>query len=94
MRAALGDMTPPDKEGWVYPLWSICWDVSCVIGPAIGALLQDPAAQYPDSYFGRSDFFKQYPFFLPLSFVSVLAVCASFVILVFFREVGTSHCDV
>ncbi|OCF54197.1 hypothetical protein L486_08394 [Kwoniella mangroviensis CBS 10435] len=59
MRAVLGEITTKDNEGWVYPLWTVCWDLACVVGPAIGALLQNPATQYPNSWMAKSSFFEE-----------------------------------
>ncbi|WVQ84056.1 hypothetical protein IAT38_006201 [Cryptococcus sp. DSM 104549] len=82
MRAVLAEITNKENEGWVYPLWSICWDLSCVVGPAVGALLQNPAAQYPDSWIGQLAFARQFPYFLPCALVGFSSFMAA--IMVFF----------
>ncbi|ODN95812.1 hypothetical protein L198_04430 [Cryptococcus wingfieldii CBS 7118] len=86
MRAVLGDITPKKDEGWVYPLWTIGWDLSCVIGPALGALLQNPASQYPSSWIGQIKFLEKYPYFLPCAFISALSFLSFFLVLFCLEE--------
>ncbi|KAK8847710.1 hypothetical protein IAR55_005569 [Kwoniella newhampshirensis] len=81
MRAVLGEITTKETEGWVYPLWTICWDLSCVIAPAIGALVQNPAKQYPNSWIGQIDLLKKFPYFLPCALAASLSFLASFLVL-------------
>lgn len=59
-----------------------------ILGPAMGALLADPAKQYPSIRFFQSSFFKTYPFFLPCGVAAGLAFAASLMVLVCFNEVS------
>ncbi|ODO01479.1 hypothetical protein I350_06299 [Cryptococcus amylolentus CBS 6273] len=93
MRAVLGDITPKKDEGWVYPLWTIGWDLSCVIGPALGALLQTPASQYPSSWIGQIKFLEKYPYFLPCVLISALSFLSFFLILFCLEETHQVHKD-
>ncbi|WVQ75559.1 hypothetical protein IAR50_005186 [Cryptococcus sp. DSM 104548] len=94
MRAMLGDITPKKDEGWVYPLWTIGWDLSCVVGPALGALLQNPASQYPTSWIGQIKFLEKYPYFLPCSFISAMSFVSFFLVLFCLEETHHVRKDV
>ncbi|KAL7410606.1 major facilitator superfamily domain-containing protein [Mrakia frigida] len=80
IRAVLGEITDKTNEGRVFPLWSICWDLSLMIGPIMGGMLVSPAIQYPHCILARIPFLKTFPYFLPcfaascLSFISFLLV--------------------
>ncbi|KAK4686733.1 hypothetical protein P7C73_g3383, partial [Tremellales sp. Uapishka_1] len=91
MRAVLGEMTTKETEGWVYPLWSVCWDLSCVVGPTLGALLVDPSRQYPNSWVGTLRTFQQYPYLLPCAVVSSLSFSAMFLVLFGLEETHHNH---
>ncbi|ORY26992.1 major facilitator superfamily domain-containing protein [Naematelia encephala] len=86
MRAVLGEMTTKETEGWVYPLWSICWDLSCIVGPALGAMLESPARQYPHSWLGNRRLLRTYPYLLPCAFVSGMALVAAVLVLFCLKE--------
>lgn len=71
------------------PQWSICWDLSVILGPAMGAVLADPAKQYPSIGFFQTTFFRTYPYFLPCGVAAGLAFAASLMVLFCFNEVRT-----
>ncbi|WVQ94823.1 hypothetical protein IAU59_001906 [Kwoniella sp. CBS 9459] len=86
MRAVLGEITTKENEGWVYPLWTVCWDLACVVGPAIGALLQNPARQYPDSWLANSRFLRKNPYFLPSGLIACMSLLAAVLVLFCLEE--------
>ncbi|KAL2871055.1 MFS transporter [Aspergillus lucknowensis] len=47
-----------------FSVMPMVWTVGSVIGPAFGGSLARPAEKYPE-IFGRSKFFREYPFVLP-----------------------------
>ncbi|WRT68803.1 uncharacterized protein IL334_005783 [Kwoniella shivajii] len=77
MRAVLGEVSTPETESFLYPLWTVCWDLACVIGPTLGALLQNPATQYPQYKFTNSPLFRQYPYLLPSALISTMSLMAA-----------------
>lgn len=87
LRAALGEITDASNEGWVYPLWSISWDLSIIIGPLIGSTLSNPAKQYPNSSFGQIPLFKTFPYLPPCLFVAALAWISLLMAALLFEEV-------
>jgi MFS family permease len=88
LRAALGEITTQESENWAYPLWSIGWDLSIIIGPLVGATLSQPAEQYPRSWIGRNAFLREFPFFLPCAAAAGYALLCVVLISVFFEEVS------
>ncbi|WWD10212.1 hypothetical protein V865_008346 [Kwoniella europaea PYCC6329] len=89
MRAVLGEITTKDNEGWVYPLWTVCWDLACVVGPAIGALLQNPATQYPDSWMAKSSFLRKNAYFLPSALIGSMSLLAAVLVLFCLEETNS-----
>lgn len=88
LRAALGEITTQESENWAYPLWSIGWDLSIIMGPLVGATLSQPAEQYPDSWLGRIVFLQKFPFFLPCATAAAFALMAFLLIFFLFEEVS------
>lgn len=86
LRAALGEITTQESENWAYPLWSIGWDLSIIMGPLVGATLSQPAEQYPDSWIGKSVFLQKFPFFLPCASAAAFALLAFVLIFFLFEE--------
>jgi len=91
LRAALGEITTQDNESWIYPLWSIGWDLSILCGPLIGAALAQPAEQYPGSWISRIAFFREFPFFLPCAVAAGMAGLAFLLMFFLFEEASTFH---
>lgn len=71
----------------MYPLWSICWDLSILIGPIIGAALSNPAKQYPESWLGQSALFRRFPYLPPCLFCAALTWVSFITAALFFEEV-------
>ena len=88
LRAALGEITTQESENWAYPLWSIGWDLSIIMGPLVGATLSQPAEQYPNSWLGKIAFLQKFPFFLPCATAAAFALMAFLLIFVLFEEVS------
>ena len=88
LKAILGEITTEETEGWVYPLWSICWDLAVVIGPALGAFLHNPGKQYPDLWIGQIPLLSRYPYLLPCGVAATLAFLALILVYFCLEEVG------
>lgn len=70
----------------------LCFAVGLVIGPALGGFLSRPADQFP-STFGRIQFFRDYPYFLPCFVAGFLNLCAVIIGALFLKEVSFAHTD-
>lgn len=63
-RGAVRDLTDSSNEGRAIAWIGLCWGMGGIAGPIIGGLLEHPAENYP-GLFGRFQFLKDYPYFLP-----------------------------
>lgn len=57
------------------------------LSPMMGGLLSEPYKRFP-RIFGRSEFWKRYPYFLPCAFSATFAAFALLVVFVFLQEVS------
>ena len=65
--------TKPEWEPKAYAVVPFIWAIGTIIGPAIGGILVNPAASYPD-HFSKDGLFGRFPYLLPN------LVCASFMV--------------
>ncbi|KAG7562278.1 hypothetical protein FFLO_02266 [Filobasidium floriforme] len=91
IRATLGEITPPEAEHWVYPLYTVIWDVSVIVGPILGATLADPARQYPGTWFGNIKLFQDHPFLPPCALIAAMAMAAAAATLFVLEESLEKH---
>nr|KAK5448398.1 hypothetical protein LTR18_001486 [Exophiala xenobiotica] len=57
-------VTKPEHEPKAYAVMPFVWSIGCIIGPAIGGLLANPAKSYPGA-FSKDGLFGQFPWLLP-----------------------------
>ncbi|KZV87301.1 MFS general substrate transporter [Exidia glandulosa HHB12029] len=75
IQSMLGELTDETNQARAFPLLGLCWNLGCIIGPLIGGALSEPATGYP-AVFGRIQFLKDYPFFLPCAVSCSLTLCS------------------
>ncbi|EEP76965.1 conserved hypothetical protein [Uncinocarpus reesii 1704] len=77
----------PEKElqPLAFSLMPLVWTVGSIFGPAFGGALANPAKKHPD-LFGRSEFFKKYPFALPNMVASIFFIVGIVTGFLFLRE--------
>lgn len=64
-RTLVAEMIPEKElQPRAFSLMPTVYTIGSIIGPALGGALANPAVRYPD-VFGKSAFFKRYPFALP-----------------------------
>jgi len=83
IKTYLGKNTDSTNQGRAFGLVSAAWVIGCIVAPAIGGFLSQPALLYPD-VFSQDGFFDQFPFVLPslaTSFVLLISWIASFVLI-------------
>jgi hypothetical protein len=71
---------------YVFSKSLICALKACICRPLIGGLLAHPTVRYPD-IFGRFEFLRTYPYFLPCGVIGTLAIVWWFVTFLFLDEV-------
>ncbi|KAF7336112.1 Major facilitator superfamily multidrug-resistance DHA1 sub-family [Mycena venus] len=68
-----------------YAYLPIAWATGGVLGSAIGGSLSHPAERFP-SLFGKNDFLRKYPYFLPCAVPATFSAIAWIVTLLFLKE--------
>lgn len=75
IRTVVAELVPQKElQPRAFSLMPLVWTIGSIFGPAFGGALANPAEKHPDSIFGRSEFFKKYPFALPNMAVSVFFI--------------------
>ncbi|KAJ3048244.1 hypothetical protein HK097_010741 [Rhizophlyctis rosea] len=76
-KSITGEITDGTNRAKAFSLFGFCMALGGIAGPIIGGFLANPAEQYP-GVFGKSAFWKMYPYFLPCA-VSALVSLAGFI---------------
>ncbi|KAF6748556.1 major facilitator superfamily domain-containing protein [Ephemerocybe angulata] len=80
-KSVIAEITDSTNIGDAYALTPLMWSCGTTLGPMLGGLLSNPAAQWPDTL-GKIAFLRQYPYFLPCaaaSFVAFVSFAVSFI---------------
>lgn len=65
IRTTVAEMVPQrDLQPRAFSTMPLIWTIGSIFGPAFGGALANPAERHPE-FFGKSAFFKRYPFALP-----------------------------
>ncbi|KAL7416337.1 hypothetical protein BDY24DRAFT_230900 [Mrakia frigida] len=70
-RGAIRSITDHTNEAKAYALLGFVWAFGGVVGPVLGGLAESPAKNYPDSYVGKMELFKTYPYLFPCVLASL-----------------------
>ncbi|KAG1735527.1 major facilitator superfamily domain-containing protein [Suillus lakei] len=85
MKSMIADITDSTNMPQAYGYIPFAWQAGIALGPLIGGLLAHPTVRYPD-IFGRFEFLKVYPYFLPCGVIGTLALVWWCVTLLFLSE--------
>jgi len=85
MKSMVADITDPTNMPLAYGYIPFAWQTGIALGPLIGGLLAHPTVRYPD-IFGRLEFLRTYPYFLPCGVIGTLAIAWWFVTFLFLDE--------
>ncbi|KAI0021131.1 MFS general substrate transporter [Xylariomycetidae sp. FL0641] len=86
IRTMVAEMVPEKElQPRAFSLMPLVWSIGSVFGPAFGGLFAKPAEQFP-GIFGKSHFFKEYPFALPNILGSIIFLMSLATGLLFLRE--------
>lgn len=65
IRTIVAELVPErELQPRAFSLMPLVWTMGSILGPALGGALANPAKKHP-AIFGKSSFFKKYPFALP-----------------------------
>ncbi|KDQ59071.1 hypothetical protein JAAARDRAFT_128086 [Jaapia argillacea MUCL 33604] len=89
IKSMMAELTDSTNLARAYAYMPIAWSTGGTLGPIIGGALSRPAEQFPE-LFGRSKFFKQYPYFLPCAAPATFSLIAWVVMFLFLKETVSS----
>ncbi|KIW19590.1 hypothetical protein PV08_00163 [Exophiala spinifera] len=78
-------VTKPEHEPKAYAVMPFVWSIGCIIGPAIGGLLANPAKSYP-GVFPSTGLFGHFPWLLPNLICAVIMLFSIIVGFFWLRE--------
>ncbi|PWN39921.1 MFS general substrate transporter [Ceraceosorus guamensis] len=85
IKSVLGELTDDSNQARAFTFLPLMFAIGSIIGPAIGGTLSDPASTFPD-WFGRSQFLKRYPYWLPCGVAGLLNLFGLLVGFLFLQE--------
>ncbi|CEH13446.1 mfs general substrate transporter [Ceraceosorus bombacis] len=85
IKSVLGELTDDSNQARAFTFLPLMFAIGSIIGPAIGGTLSDPANTFPH-WFGRSQFLKSYPYWLPCGVAGLLNLFGLLVGFLFLQE--------
>ncbi|KAF9560717.1 member of major facilitator superfamily multidrug-resistance, DHA1 sub-family [Agrocybe pediades] len=85
IKSMMAEMTDSTNISQAYAYMPIAWSTGGTLGPIIGGSLSRPAEQFPH-LFGKSEFLKKYPYFLPCAVPATFSLVAWVVTFLFLKE--------
>ncbi|ETW87073.1 major facilitator superfamily [Heterobasidion irregulare TC 32-1] len=72
-KSAMGELTDSTNMARAFGYIPLQWAAGATVGPLIGGLFSRPAERWP-KLFGRSDFLRSYPYFMPCAVAGLLSL--------------------
>jgi len=88
MKSMTAEITDSTNMAQAYAFLPLVWASGATLGPLIGGGLARPADRFPH-IFGRSEFLKTYPYFLPCAIPAAVSALSWIVIFIFLKETRT-----
>ncbi|OAX43208.1 MFS general substrate transporter [Rhizopogon vinicolor AM-OR11-026] len=88
VKSMTAEITDSTNMAQGYALLPLAWSSGTTLGPLIGGELARPADRFPH-IFGRSEFLKTYPYFLPCVVPAAVSALTWIVIFIFLQETRT-----
>ncbi|TEB39446.1 MFS general substrate transporter [Coprinellus micaceus] len=86
MKSAMGELTDSSNRAEAFALLPVVWAAGASFGPLLGGSLARPADRFPDTAFA-SQFWKDYPYFLPCVATAGITAITFVITLIWFKEV-------
>ncbi|WAR56284.1 hypothetical protein PtB15_7B130 [Puccinia triticina] len=71
IKSMVAEITTTENQAVAFSLLPTSYAVGCAIGPLLGGYLSRPAQSFPDSWFGTSPFWQNYPWLLPCAVAAI-----------------------
>ncbi|KAJ6577494.1 member of major facilitator superfamily multidrug-resistance, DHA1 sub-family [Mycena capillaripes] len=85
MKSMIAELTDSTNMAQAYAYLPIAWSTGGVLGSVIGGSLPRPAERFP-TLFGKSQFLRTYPYFLPCAVPATFSAIAWVVTVLFLKE--------
>lgn len=72
IKSMMGEMTTPENQALGFSFLPLSYAMGSTIGPLLGGYLSQPAARFPNSWFGRTKFWHDFPWVLPCFVASII----------------------
>ncbi|KAJ3565405.1 hypothetical protein NP233_g7653 [Leucocoprinus birnbaumii] len=89
MKSVIGEQTDASNRADAFALVPVAWAAGAAVGPLIGGSLSNPQKRFPTIF--TSDFWKEYPYFLPCLVAAGGVFVATTVTFLFFEETLPKH---
>lgn len=86
----ISENSTPKTQARAFSLFAFTGNLGIFIAPLIGGIFSEPAKHYP-KVFGNIQFFKEFPYALPSFIVSVIAISAAILSILFLKEVSRAR---
>ncbi|KAK7037742.1 hypothetical protein VNI00_010703 [Paramarasmius palmivorus] len=84
MKSTMGDLTDQSNRAEGFSLMPVVWSVGATVGPLLGGTFARPHERFPDAF--KSQFWKDYPYFMPCLLTGSFVFVSFIVTLLFFEE--------
>ncbi|KAF8886047.1 major facilitator superfamily domain-containing protein [Gymnopilus junonius] len=85
IKSMIAEITDLTNISQAYAYMPLAWNTGGTLGPMIGGWLSRPAERFPEM-FGRNEFLKEYPYFLPCAVPATFTVLAWIITYSFLEE--------
>ncbi|ESK95906.1 member of major facilitator superfamily multidrug- dha1 sub-family [Moniliophthora roreri MCA 2997] len=84
MKSTMGDLTDQSNRAEGFSLMPVVWSIGATVGPLLGGTFARPHERFPNAF--KSQFWKDYPYFMPCLVTASFVFMSFIVTLVFFKE--------
>ncbi|KAH7411708.1 major facilitator superfamily domain-containing protein [Phaeosphaeria sp. MPI-PUGE-AT-0046c] len=92
IRAMLSENSTKQTQARAFSYFAFARNLGILIGPLLGGALESPAVKYP-SFFGKFQFFHDFPYALPGFATAIVALSAALTTTLFAKETLHTHRD-
>lgn len=84
----MAELSTPKTQARIFSYFAFSGNLGIFLGPLIGGVLANPAAQYP-RLFGKINFLHEFPYALPTIVTGSLGIIASVICAIVIKEVSS-----
>ncbi|KAH9816226.1 major facilitator superfamily domain-containing protein [Melampsora americana] len=84
--AMMGEMTTPENQALGFSFLPLSYAMGSTVGPLLGGYLSQPAERFPNTWFGRTQFWHDFPWVLPCFVASIIPLVSCVLGYVYLEE--------